>query len=611
MSDAWIDRLWMTVGLGLLVVACAGFAWAMTGDGVRGWRARRAGNATRRRCGKCWYDMTGVAGLRCPECGREARHERGLMRSRIRWRGVLVNLAVLLPAHVAASMPTVRAHGWGRLVPMVVLASWPMNLDAWIKGTSADWAGKELDDRLKEELFGPLSQRVLAERVRQLLARDRRTDESVEVFPVGDLVREMRFEPAGVRTWGAPSHVFELAMFIQDAIHSDEWTYYSGESARLEHIGERLIVRAPAGVMSEVRNLLSAMRAGEGWLATYQGDDTVAFNLSHRSPSVVHAGDLTVIGMSLAHGAIAGPNRRISQQADARGLVTLLTNVVDQDSWTDNGGEGGSLHAVAERILIRAPKARRLRCVELLEAIQSCSAQHRFVESGGLSIASLDRLPGVIDDPERGLVVNEDQWRNLRRILVEAVSRDAWSDNGGDGAYIFPHKHVLVMGGEPSIRARACEVIDAVLATATDGQPRRCEGSRCYRNNDSDPLSESRLEYVTTWKITGSTLRAWGAQTDEEITADNGGISPQEWARTGPDRNRAVVTYDAEESERHAFSAVVDHVKTIRPQAWEESARIELVFGNVALLWTTKPEVVDEVEAALREAAKGPRPDQP
>ena len=35
--------------------------WAMFGDRARG----------RRRCPRCWYDMSGATLLKCPECGRE------------------------------------------------------------------------------------------------------------------------------------------------------------------------------------------------------------------------------------------------------------------------------------------------------------------------------------------------------------------------------------------------------------------------------------------------------------------------------------------------------------------------------------------------------------
>jgi hypothetical protein len=55
----------------------------------------------RRRCPRCWYDMTGV-GLRCPECGFAALDERALNRDRRR-----LKLAVLgaLVAAAGAILP--------------------------------------------------------------------------------------------------------------------------------------------------------------------------------------------------------------------------------------------------------------------------------------------------------------------------------------------------------------------------------------------------------------------------------------------------------------------------------------------------------------------------
>ncbi|MBL8885619.1 MAG: hypothetical protein JNK16_03080 [Phycisphaerales bacterium] len=84
----------MTVMWGYWVggVILAGFGmwllcWALLSD-------QFAGNRKFRRCSKCWYDMTAAVGLKCPECGKEAKAESGLHFSRRRWRlagaGVLV-----------------------------------------------------------------------------------------------------------------------------------------------------------------------------------------------------------------------------------------------------------------------------------------------------------------------------------------------------------------------------------------------------------------------------------------------------------------------------------------------------------------------------------------
>src|SRR5690606_13065681 len=53
---------WTGVALGMVAFGAGLVAWGLRGDRPRG----------RRRCPRCWYDMTGARGLTCPECGREA-----------------------------------------------------------------------------------------------------------------------------------------------------------------------------------------------------------------------------------------------------------------------------------------------------------------------------------------------------------------------------------------------------------------------------------------------------------------------------------------------------------------------------------------------------------
>src|SRR5690606_28519676 len=80
---------WLVLTLGV-VLGLGGLglgAWGLFGDRPRG----------RRRCPACWYRMDGVRGRSCPECGRTARSERALLRTRRRWgwtaAGVLLVIA--------------------------------------------------------------------------------------------------------------------------------------------------------------------------------------------------------------------------------------------------------------------------------------------------------------------------------------------------------------------------------------------------------------------------------------------------------------------------------------------------------------------------------------
>jgi hypothetical protein len=77
----------------------------------------------RRRCARCWYDLAGVPGLTCPECGRTARSERALLRTRRRWRRVAIGLLVLLVAWGVAATPRVQKTGIAGIMPTFLLAA--------------------------------------------------------------------------------------------------------------------------------------------------------------------------------------------------------------------------------------------------------------------------------------------------------------------------------------------------------------------------------------------------------------------------------------------------------------------------------------------------------
>src|SRR3954469_1857053 len=100
---------WGASGIGALLGA-----WALVGDRSRG----------RRRCPRCWYSMEGAAGLKCPECGREVRNERRLLRSRRRWRWAVVALLVIVSAPAVGVWPAAARDGWlaGLPLPVVVEA---------------------------------------------------------------------------------------------------------------------------------------------------------------------------------------------------------------------------------------------------------------------------------------------------------------------------------------------------------------------------------------------------------------------------------------------------------------------------------------------------------
>ncbi|MCH7547586.1 MAG: HEAT repeat domain-containing protein [Planctomycetes bacterium] len=66
----------------------------------------------RRRCPKCWYDMSGTESLRCPECGRAAKTEKSFYKARRRWRLTLLGVMLMFAG---------LGLGWGRQIQQLGL----------------------------------------------------------------------------------------------------------------------------------------------------------------------------------------------------------------------------------------------------------------------------------------------------------------------------------------------------------------------------------------------------------------------------------------------------------------------------------------------------------
>src|SRR5262245_11786416 len=116
MSTSW---LWPALGWVLAMAGAALLFWALLWDRARG----------RRRCPKCWYSMAGVPGLKCPECGREARRESALLRTRRRWRWAAPGIALSLVGTQVAEQPSRAGEGWWSWVPSTLLIGIPAAIE--------------------------------------------------------------------------------------------------------------------------------------------------------------------------------------------------------------------------------------------------------------------------------------------------------------------------------------------------------------------------------------------------------------------------------------------------------------------------------------------------
>lgn len=110
--DVFADfTAWNSIAAAMGAFTVSLLVWAVRGDRSRG----------RRRCRRCWYDMTGSTGLRCPECGHAHGHARNLYRPRRRWRLAIGSTAGLVVAAALAEWPRYQQGGATALVPTTVL----------------------------------------------------------------------------------------------------------------------------------------------------------------------------------------------------------------------------------------------------------------------------------------------------------------------------------------------------------------------------------------------------------------------------------------------------------------------------------------------------------
>lgn len=112
------DQAFITLGTIVAWFAAVLAAVALLGDWIR---QRFAGRRfRRRRCPKCWYDLSHTPGLTCSECGYIAKRERKLFKARRRWGLVALALPMVIGSYALRVTPSVEQRGWVAAVPTTV-----------------------------------------------------------------------------------------------------------------------------------------------------------------------------------------------------------------------------------------------------------------------------------------------------------------------------------------------------------------------------------------------------------------------------------------------------------------------------------------------------------
>jgi hypothetical protein len=166
----WIESMvmWLLPLISSTVLACgaATFLWAMFADRARG----------RRRCPRCWYDMSGAASLTCPECGKDARTITRLNHTRRQWRLAALALIMAAVGSIQFALPWLKRGSYFPLIPTRILIGLVPSMDSLHPR-----AISELDSRLVAPHPQSLSYGLALRRVKPLSTTQRHSLSQVAV----------------------------------------------------------------------------------------------------------------------------------------------------------------------------------------------------------------------------------------------------------------------------------------------------------------------------------------------------------------------------------------------------------------------------------------------
>jgi hypothetical protein len=150
---------WNAAAVAVALFWLCTLVWAIRGERAKG----------RRRCPRCWYDMQGGGGgLRCPECGHQAKHTSDLYRPRRRKRWAAAAIVGMLSAIPLYLWPKYQQGGILGITPTTVLiAGIPWLPESAI--LQGPFTANSLHERLIYDRLAAWQERWLQRRCRSLL----------------------------------------------------------------------------------------------------------------------------------------------------------------------------------------------------------------------------------------------------------------------------------------------------------------------------------------------------------------------------------------------------------------------------------------------------------
>jgi len=244
----------------LLGVAAFAFVlWCLVWDRPRG----------RRRCPKCWYDMSGAEArdsLVCPECGKRATSERMLQRTRRRWKiSLLGALPMSMAVYLLLLSNAASKEGWPAALPTtaLILLAPEDELSAWFQagmpspyaiaarnatGPGNAWVAEIWERRHR---LAPRHARLVAQRT-----RSNRDGHVVRAYDLSGLVAlwPVQDDPTGYESLFLARDAGERASYAVIKAHLPPVTLVE----RI-HLGTSMLVAAPERTHADIVSLLELL----------------------------------------------------------------------------------------------------------------------------------------------------------------------------------------------------------------------------------------------------------------------------------------------------------------------------------------------------------------
>jgi hypothetical protein len=347
----------------------------------------------RRRCPKCWYDLTNAPPAPdstlpvCPECGFAANREKQLKRTRRRLRPIPACLLTILVGYELRAVPRIIAEGWTGAIPTAGLvffggphldpsaprSDWSIALETCLSKRREDgtlWSVHEVLwlGRL-EAMFGCAGRLGVPENPaadpasRVLVVYDTRSmlEEDWDVLSAGS---HCGLDPCGPIHYQMPmdDRVRTLRNLITAHVATEDWVDNGGDTASIDILADRVVIAAPVGHQNQVAELLRLLRE--------PALDPPA--LSNIAPAASSTG---LASLPLAVYDVAD----FRQFADAgkpdldvfRGIQDLVTGSIATDDWVDNGGDKASLSWWRSKMVVRAAPQIHTQIQDLLAKLRS------------------------------------------------------------------------------------------------------------------------------------------------------------------------------------------------------------------------------------------------